>query len=122
MTCSEHPAGYRGVHASGSGRTRPGHRQPYRYPTSRSASLNRFGSTASHSIVAEPRICDRAQPVADRLPPTGVVDRGECVVRRGEADPGLRGLPLRPVVTVDAELRVIREGSSDRSVGALWGR
>jgi hypothetical protein len=42
-----------------------------------------------------------AEPVADLLQPAWVIDGGEGVVQRGESDPGLRGLPLRPVVAVE---------------------
>jgi hypothetical protein len=47
--------------------------------------------------------------IADRLQSGRVVDIGERVVHRGEGDPRLLGLSLRPVVPVDAQLRVVRE-------------
>jgi len=40
--------------------------------------------------------------VADRLQGGRVIDGGEGVVQRGEADPGPGGLPLGPLVAVDA--------------------
>ena len=49
------------------------------------------------------------QTVADPLQPVHVVDGGETVVQRGEPDPRLGGLPLRPIVAVEAQLGVVRE-------------
>src|SRR5262249_57085687 len=40
-------------------------------------------------------------------------DRGEGVVHRGEADPGLLRLPLRPVVGVQAQLRGVGEVAAE---------
>jgi len=51
----------------------------------------------------------RSQPVADGLQRRRVVDGGEGVVHRGEPDPGLGGLALRPMIAVDAQLGVVRE-------------
>ena len=51
----------------------------------------------------------RAQPVTDLLQGGGILDSGESVVQFLEADPGLGGLPLGPVVAVDAQLGVVGE-------------
>ena len=55
----------------------------------------------------------RAQGVADRLQGGRVIDGGEAVVQRGEADPRLGGLPLGPFVAVDAQLGVEREVAAE---------
>ena len=54
-----------------------------------------------------------AQAVADRLQGGRVIDGGEGVVQRGEADPGLGGLPFGPLVAVDAQLGVEREVAAE---------
>ena len=54
-----------------------------------------------------------AQGVADRLQRRHVIDGGEGVVHRGEADPGLLRLPLRPVVAVDAQLGAVGEVAAE---------
>lgn len=51
----------------------------------------------------------RAELIADPLQRGRVIDLRERVVQRHEREPGLGGLPLRPVVPVDAQLRVVRE-------------
>jgi hypothetical protein len=53
------------------------------------------------------------EAVADLLEPLHVVDRSEPVVQRGEADPGLRGLALGPLVGVDTQLGGIGEVGGD---------
>jgi hypothetical protein len=51
----------------------------------------------------------RTERVADPLQRRRVVDGSEPVVQRFEPDPGLRGLPLRPVIAVEAQLGGVRE-------------
>jgi hypothetical protein len=51
----------------------------------------------------------RAEAVADRLQPAGVIDGGEPVIECLEADPGPGGLPLGPLVAVDAQLGGVGE-------------
>src|SRR5262249_29857970 len=51
----------------------------------------------------------RVQAVADRLHRGHVIDGGECVVQRHEADAGLGGLPLGVLVAVDDQPTGIRE-------------
>src|SRR5205823_6272819 len=55
----------------------------------------------------------RAQGVADRLQGGHVIDGGEGVVQRGEADPGPGGLPLGPLVAVEAQLGVERKVAAE---------
>ena len=51
----------------------------------------------------------RAEPVAEGLQRAGVLARGEPVVQGLEADPGPGGLPLGPLMAVDAQLGGIGE-------------
>jgi len=53
-----------------------------------------------------------AQAIADRLQRRHVIDGGKGVVHRGEADPGLLRLPLRPVVAV-AQLGAVGEVAAE---------
>jgi hypothetical protein len=55
----------------------------------------------------------RAQGVAQALHGCGVVDGGEGVVQRGEADPSLGRLPFGPLVAVDAQLGVEGEVAAE---------
>ena len=50
-----------------------------------------------------------AESVADGLHSGRLVDGGEPVVQGGEGDALLRGLPLGPLVAVDAQLGVVRK-------------
>ena len=54
-----------------------------------------------------------AQGITDRLQRRHVIDGGEGVVQRGEADPGPGGLPLGPLVAVEAQLGVEREVAAE---------
>ncbi|MGH3902071.1 MAG: hypothetical protein ACRDTA_28235 [Pseudonocardiaceae bacterium] len=49
------------------------------------------------------------QTIADCLHLGHVIDRGESVVQRGEADPGLGGVALGVLVAVDAQPRGVGE-------------
>ena len=51
----------------------------------------------------------RSEAVADLLEPVHVLDRGEPVVQRLEADPGLGGLAFGSLVAVDAQLGGVGE-------------
>ena len=51
--------------------------------------------------------------MADRLQGGHVIDGGEGVIQRGEADAGLGGLPFGPLVAVDAQLGVEREVAAE---------
>ena len=54
----------------------------------------------------------RRQPVGQPLHPRGVRAAQDAVVERFERDAPLRQLPLQVLVPVDAQLGVVREGSS----------
>jgi hypothetical protein len=54
-----------------------------------------------------------AERIADRLQCRHVFDGGEGVVHRGEPDPGLFRLPLRPMVAVDAQLGAVGEVAAE---------
>ena len=51
--------------------------------------------------------------MADRLHRGHVINGGEGVVQRGEPDPGLGGLPLGPLVAVEAQLGVERKVAAE---------
>jgi hypothetical protein len=54
-----------------------------------------------------------AERIADPLQRGHVIDRGEGVVQRGEADPCLLRLPLRPVIGIKAQLGGIGEVAAE---------
>src|SRR3954449_5816971 len=76
-------------------------------------SLAEWHRQAGQPAVEESLDVGRAEPVADRLEPLRVGAGGEPVRQRGPADPGLRGLPFRPLVTVQPDLDRIREVGAD---------
>jgi hypothetical protein len=51
----------------------------------------------------------RSQLIADLLQRGGIADRGEAVIECLEPEAGLGGLPLGPVVAVEAQLGVVRK-------------
>ena len=84
----------------------------HQYPAARSAGVSGTGSRASQR--SKKRLdLDRAEPVTDRL------QRGRVVAARRNrspgrpADPGLGGLPFRPLVAVQPYLDRIREVGAD---------
>ena len=108
----EDPPGHRPCPASGSGKTPPAGSRCRSGSRPRGRGVNGCGSRASHlrsnaSICAGPRLSQIACKAAT------VINGGERVVQRGEADPGLGGLAFGPLVTVDAQLGVEREVAAE---------
>ena len=104
----EDPAGHRGVEHLGEGELRLQDRQLIGVPGVLVLNGERAGQ--NRQPLAQQRLdVARAEAVADPLQCRHVIHGGEPVVQRLKADAGLGGLPLGPLVAVDAQLGGERE-------------